>query len=467
MRSIVWFRHNLRLSDNRPLSLAAKEGGVLPLYVHNPNLSLFPDGARQGWRKRSLWELDRSLRKLGNRLHVFSGSSCEILLKVATRVRAERVYAFRGLTGEDRALEERLENELRKAGVSLHLTGFDTLYPPDLAAEGRSSPWKIFTPYHRFCLQSFLPERPLPAPSRVDSLPSLASLGGEEEVGGAGEVVSFVGFEPGEAGAMHCLREFLENSLAGYASRRDYPAEEGTSRLSPHLASGEISVREIVQRLQESDAPGKDREKFLEELGWREFSAHLLSFHPEMLVDPLKKEWATMEWTSDEAGFWAWKEGRTGFPLVDAGMRELAETGWMHNRVRMVAASFLVKNLGVSWQSGSRWFAERLLDYDPANNAASWQWVAGCGTDAAPYFRIFNPVLQGQRYDPHGKYVRRFLPELTALPDERIHLPRKRSSSADWERPASSQGYPEPIVDLSESREAALRRYRRLRTSAP
>lgn len=266
---------------------------------------------------------------------------------------------------------------------------------------------------------------------------------------------------------MHCLREFLENSLAGYASRRDFPAEEGTSRLSPHLASGEISVREIVQRLQESDAPGKDREKFLEELGWREFSAHLLSFHPEMLVDPLKKEWATMEWTSDEAGFWAWKEGRTGFPLVDAGMRELAETGWMHNRVRMVAASFLVKNLGVSWQSGSRWFAERLLDYDPANNAASWQWVAGCGTDAAPYFRIFNPVLQGQRYDPHGKYVRRFLPELTALPDERIHLPRKRSSSADWERPASSQGYPEPIVDLSESREAALRRYRRLRTSAP
>ncbi len=467
MRSIVWFRHNLRLSDNRPLSLAAKEGGVLPVYVHDPTLSLFPDGARQRWRKRSLVELDRSLRVWGNRLHVFSGSSSEILSRVAVRVRAEKVYAFRGLTGEDRALEERLERDLMNAGVGLHLTGFDTLYPPDLAAEGRSSPWKIFTPYHRFCRQAFLPELPLPAPSRVDPLPSPGRLEGEENVGEAEEVVAFVGFEPGEAGATSRLQEFLEDSLTGYASRRDFPGEAPTSRLSPHLASGEISVREIVHRLQESNAPRKDREKFLEELGWREFSAHLLFFHPEMLGEPLKKEWATMEWTSDEAGFLAWREGRTGVPFVDAGMRELSKTGWMHNRVRMVAASFLVKNLGVSWQSGARWFAETLLDYDPANNAASWQWVAGCGTDAAPFFRIFNPVLQGQRYDPHGDYVRRFLPELTALSDADIHVPRKRSSSPASERSASPNGYPEPLVDLSESREAALRRYRRLRASVP
>jgi deoxyribodipyrimidine photo-lyase len=467
VRSIVWFRHNLRLSDNRPLFLAAKEGPVLPVYVQDPSLSLFPDTGRRRWRQRSLVALDRSLRPWGNRLHVFSGSTHEILGRVAAQVRAETVYAFRGVTCEERREEELLERRLRETGTALQLTGFDTLFPPDRAAEGRPSPWKVFTPYYRFCRQTFLPELLLPAPSRLDPLPFLSPLPGEERVPGVGEGKEMSerleGFDPGEAGAGVRLREFLGGALAGYASRRDFPAESSTSRLSPHLAAGEVSVREIVQRVQESDAPREDREKFLEELGWREFSAHLLFSHPEMLVEPLKKEYAGLEWMSEEAGFLAWTQGRTGLPFVDAGMRELAETGWMHNRVRMVAASFLVKNLGIAWQSGARWFAEKLLDYDPANNATSWQWVAGCGTDAAPFFRIMNPLLQGQRYDPHGRYVRRFIPELAALPDGRIHAPWKGSSSGDAGSSESLNGYPEPLVDLSESREAALRRYRRIK----
>ena len=439
------------------------------MYIHDPALSLFPDPARRRWRRRSLLSLDRSLRALGNRLHVFTGSTREIFQRIARHVQAEKIYAYRGLTGEERALEELLSRNLSDKGLQLRLTGFDMLFPPDRASEGRPFPWKVFTPYYRFCRNAFLPETPLPAPSKIDPLPHLPLLSGEEVVNGGGQgsddSLSLIGFEPGEGGALHRFREFLEAGFSGYASRRDCPGEPSTSRLSPHLSAGEIGVRDLVRKVGESDAPEDDRRKFLEELGWREFSAHLLFYHPEMPNEPLREEFAAFEWNSDEAGFLAWGQGQTGIPFVDAGMRELAETGWMHNRARMVAASFLVKNLGISWQAGERWFAEHLLDFDPANNAASWQWVAGCGTDAAPFFRIVNPVLQGQRHDPFGRYVRHFIPELASVPDRRIHTPKIRVSS---KRPDSEEwrlDYPEPLVDLSASRKAALRRFGMIRRS--
>lgn len=464
MRSIVWFRHNLRLSDNAPLRLAAEEGAVLPVYVHDPAISSFPDTARRVWRSKSLGSLDRSLRAFGNRLFVFQGSTQELLRRVAAHIRAEKIHAYRGLTSEDRALEDLLSGSLAEMGIQLCLTGFDNLFPPDRASEGRSSPWKIFTPYYRFCRSAFLPEAPLPPPVRIDPCPDFGGLPGEMDLGQE-EAFSLTGLAPGEIGAMHRLQEFVETALHGYATWRDFPGEDATSRLSPHLAAGEISVREIFWRVEESETPEEDRKKFLEELGWREFSSHLLFYHPEMRVEPLRKEFDSFEWRLDEEGFVAWSQGRTGIPLVDAGMRELAHTGWMHNRVRMVAASFLVKNLGISWQEGERWFADHLLDYDPANNAVSWQWVAGCGTDSAPYFRIMNPVLQGRRYDPHARYIRRFLPELEALPDAYIHALAGRSFFKGANHPELAPDYPEPCVDLSDSREAALRRYRRIRRS--
>ena len=279
-----------------------------------------------------------------------------------------------------------------------------------------------------------------------------------------GETPFLTGLAPGEVGAMNRLQEFVETALHGYATWRDFPGEDFTSRLSPHLAAGEISVREIFWTVQESKAPEEDRQKFLEELGWREFSSHLLFHHPEMLVEPLRKEFDSFEWVVDEERFAVWSQGRTGIPLVDAGMRELAQTGWMHNRVRMVVGSFLVKNLGISWQDGEKWFADHLIDYDPANNAASWQWVAGCGTDSAPYFRIMNPVLQSQRYDPMARYIRRFLPELSALPDVQVHTLGRCSISKGSALPYRAMDYPEPCVDLTASREAALKRYRRIRS---
>ncbi len=463
MRSIVWFRHNLRLSDNAPLRLAAEQGAVLPVYVHDPALSLFSDTARRVWRSKSLESLDSSLRSRKNRLFVFQGSTQEILRRMAAHIRAQKIYAYRGLTSEDRALEDILSGSLAEMGVQLCLTGFDTLFPPDRASEGRSSPWKIFTPYYRFCRSAFLPEAPLPPPVRVDPCPDFGGLPGETDFR-QGETPFLTGLAPGEVGAMNRLQEFVETALHGYATWRDFPGEDFTSRLSPHLAAGEISVREIFWTVQESKAPEEDRQKFLEELGWREFSSHLLFHHPEMLVEPLRKEFDSFEWVVDEERFAVWSQGRTGIPLVDAGMRELAQTGWMHNRVRMVVGSFLVKNLGISWQDGEKWFADHLIDYDPANNAASWQWVAGCGTDSAPYFRIMNPVLQSQRYDPMARYIRRFLPELSALPDVQVHTLGRCSISKGSALPYRAMDYPEPCVDLTASREAALKRYRRIRS---
>ena len=472
MRSIVWFRHNLRLSDNHPLYEAAKEGEVLPVYIDHPGLSLFPDPARRRWRTLSLAALDRWLEPFGNRLHLFAGASDEILQDLARRVRADTIVAYRGLVPEDRAREEGLATRLAGSGVRLRLWGFDCLYPPDQASEGRPGPWKIFSPYERSCRSRFFPERPLPVPERICPIP-VSLNGGEagqsprsQPLPEGGRGLAQNGFDPGEAGAARRFQDFLATHIQGYASRRDFPGEISTSRLSAHLAAGEISVREVVAGVSGSPASGADREKFLSEISWREFSSYLLFHHPGMLTEPLRKEYASLAPEREGEAFLAWTRGKTGIPFVDAGMRELAETGWMHNRARMVAASFLVKNLGISWVAGERWFAEKLLDYDPANNAASWQWVAGCGTDAAPFFRIMNPVLQGRRYDPQGLYVRQYIPELALLPDARIHAPWMRVSSQTSSSP-DTPDYPEPLVDLFVSRKAALQRYRSLRHFSP
>ncbi len=468
MRSIVWFRHNLRLSDNPPLYHASREGPVLPVYIWDPSLDTLPDGARKWWLAGSLRALNGQLETHGLTLVLLRGPSEEILFRLARDLQIGAVHAAPGRTPEERRLDLKVSRILSGAGVPFLTESTDYLIAPEFVPEGRSGPWKVFTPFWRFCRSRLSPDSPLPAPAKIAKVPGprgerLEDWGWDPPVPDWAQTMRRT-WRPGEAAALERLELFVAETLAGYGRRRDFPAEDGTSKLSPHLAQGEISPRQIWRKVTESKALEKDREKFLEELGWREFAAHLLRHNPEMLESPLRKTFLNYPWKPEGRGFELWKRGMTGFPLVDAGMRELRLTGGMPNRVRMVAASFLVKNLGISWRSGAAWFAENLVDYDPASNAASWQWVAGCGTDSAPFFRIFNPVLQGERYDPRGEYVRKFVPELARIPDRYLHRPWMISGGSGNCPGDFSSSYPDPFVDLKTSRIAALQAFRRLST---
>ena len=460
MKSIVWFRHNLRLSDNPSLIDAACEGAVLPVTLWDPSADTLPDGARKWWRQESLRKLGAGLARLGATMAYFRGEPGEILPRLASRYSIDVVRVSPGRTVAERRTDERVGRALSEAGVRLVLYPDDYLLPPDCIAEGRQGPWKVFTPFWRRVRATLAPERPLPPPSRIDGVPKVT-----------GECLDDWGWDPaepdwartmrttwtpGEQSAQGRLAAFVGVGLAGYAVRRDLPGEEGSSRLSPHLSAGEITPRQIWWAVEESGAASQDQEKFLSELGWREFSAHLLHHHPGLPEVPLRPEFRDYPWSESGPGLSAWKKGMTGFPLVDAGMRELRLTGWMPNRVRMVAASLLVKNLGISWSAGLSWFADNLVDYDTASNAASWQWVAGCGADAASFFRVMNPVLQGERYDPRGDYVRRFIPELSRVPERFIHRPWFSRGPSGWGDTRDVSHYPPPVVDLKESREQAL-----------
>jgi deoxyribodipyrimidine photo-lyase len=323
------------------------------------------------------------------------------------------------------------------------------------------TPFKVFTPFWRAGCGDWQPNSPLPPPSKL--LAARPDAGGDnlDDWGLLPKKPDWSGglraaWQPGEPSAQFRLANFL-GRLTRYAASRDQPSAAGTSRLSPHLHFGEISPRQIWHAVARS-APSPDSEKFLSEIGWREFSYHLLFHNPKLPAETLDAKFANFPWSKDDEGFAAWAHGRTGFPIVDAGMRELWTTGWMHNRVRMIAASFVVKQIGVDWRRGAEWFWDMLVDADLANNSASWQWVAGCGTDAAPFFRIFNPVLQGEKFDPDGEYVRRWVPELAHLPIKFIHK--------TWLAPPQTQSavktYPQPILDLATARERALQAYKAL-----
>ena len=368
------------------------------------------------------------------------------------------------------ARDRKVEEALRAAG--LHAESFNAalLYEPWTIQNKAGRPFQVFTPFWRTCLASAEPAEPLPAPRKLAAPPRqsaslpLAALELEPKPDWAAGLRA--AWHPGSAGAQAELRRFLRAGLLTYAEGRNRPDLVGTSRLSPHLHFGEISPRQVwqaVKRQAESQSiPAAVWRKwqFLTELGWREFAHHLLFHFPHTPEQPLRPAFARFPWRKNAAWLRAWQRGQTGYPLVDAGMRELWATGWMHNRVRMVVASFLVKNLLVPWQEGARWFWDTLVDADLANNTLGWQWTAGCGADAAPFFRIFNPVSQGEKFDPQGNYVRRWVPELARLPDAWIHQP--------WQAPPAAltaagvelgRTYPRPIVSHLVSREVALEAY--------
>jgi len=442
--ALFWFRRDLRLADNPGLTAAtAGARPVIPVFIHDP-VQDKSGGALDWWLHHSLASLDKSLRTLGSRLIVRQGDAETLIPKLIAETGAEAVYCNRLEEPWAIAQQERLERTVELVAGNAAL-----LFEAGSIVNGSGQPFRVFTPFWNACLREGLPPPPLdppkelpPVDEHVTSDPLDLLPAKPDWAGGLRRA-----WTPGEQAAWVALRRFLEGRLKGYASEREIPGKDGTSALSPYLRFGEIGPRQVFHAIRNFAPPTHDADRFLAELGWREFSYHLLAAFPDLPYRPLRSEFARFPWRDDPAGLKAWQQGRTGIPLIDAGMRQLWTTGWMHNRVRMAVASFLVKNLLIPWEQGAAWFWDTLVDADLANNSASWQWVAGCGVDAAPYFRIFNPVLQGERFDPKGEYVRRWCPELEGVPDRLVHKPRN------------------PIVDLAGSRTRALDAFAKMGSS--
>lgn len=459
--AIVWLRRDLRLRDQPALQRALRDGHrVVPLYVHAPEEEApwAPGAASRVWLHGSLERLDAALRAKGSRLVLRTGPSLEAIERLLVETGATAVYWNRlyepALLERDRMVKQ----ALRQRGVQAHSHNAALLVEPWQVSTGQGEPYRVFTPFWRAACRQLERLTLQPAPASLPD-PGVESL--------ALEALALLPtprwdrsvkahWRPGEAGAAAALELFLDDALQGYAEQRDRPDRRGTSRLSPHLHFGEIGPRQVLAALQERfDAVVPARAaKFIAELGWREFSHHLLFHYPATASSNMNPKFDTFAWREpDPVVMDAWQQGRTGIPIVDAGMRELWASGWMHNRVRMIVASLLTKNLRVHWLHGARWFWDTLVDADLASNTQGWQWTAGTGADAAPYFRIFNPVLQGRRFDPKGEYVRRWVPELADADVARIHAP--------WES-GGVAGYASPIVDLKASREEALAALKRV-----
>jgi deoxyribodipyrimidine photo-lyase len=475
--AIVWFRLDLRLQDNRALQAAADRGGpVIPVYILDDagEGRWAPGAASRWWLHHSLAVLDASLRARGSRLVLAQGDSLRVLRKLVRAAGASAVYWNRRHEPAIRMRDGRVAAALAAAGLEVRVFDGTLLFDPAAVRNKSGGPFQVFTPFWRRCRElpvakpRRLRAKNLPAPARW---PRSRSLGALELLPAVAWDTGFAAaWRPGELAARLLLRRFVARGLAAYAEARDRPALAGTSGLSPHLHFGEISPRQVWAALQALAAKGgvlpvsRGAHVFLNEIGWREFAYHLLHHFPRTPAESLRAEFRAFPWRKDAAALRAWQRGRTGYPIVDAGMRQLWHTGWMHNRVRMIVASFLVKDLLWSWRAGAAWFWDTLVDADLANNTLGWQWTAGCGADAAPYFRVFNPVRQGRKFDPHGDYVHRWVPELARLPPRFLHAP--------WEAPADALAragvklgvtYPRPIVDHGAARTVALDAYDQLR----
>ena len=459
---LLWLRRELRLSDN-PALLAALATGrpVVPIFVldeASPG-AWAPGGASRWWLHHSLAALGAELAARGAPLVLRRGRLDFEIARLVAETGAIEVHA--GIPTEPWARTAYRAVIDAIAPAKLRCTMTALLHHPDQIRTQAGTPYGVFTPFGRAVRTRGPIALPEPAPARIPGAPAIAS-DSLESWGLLPKKPDWAGglraaWTPGEAGAQARMSAFIADALDRYRARRDLPGSDGTSRLSPYLAWGEISPRQLWHA-------SAACEKFRDEVLWREFAAHLLWHNPALPDAPLRREFAAMPWRDDPAGLRAWQRGQTGIPIVDAGMRQLWQTGWMHNRVRMIVASFLVKHLMLPWQEGEAWFWDTLVDADLAQNAASWQWVAGCGADAAPYFRVFNPVLQGRKFDPDGAYVRRYVPELAALPDSVLHAPWEAPSLvAQAAGPQLGAIYPAPVIDLATGRDRALQAFAALR----
>jgi deoxyribodipyrimidine photo-lyase len=470
---IWWLRHDLRLADNPALDAAARHGRVVPVFVFETRAHTTAYAGAAG-----RVALHSSLKDLNQRLHgtirFYSGSAAQILAHLCRHYQAQGVYYTREFTPEGIACEREVEDALLKAQVPTFAHNGAYLWEPEQVLREDGSAYRVFTPFFRNALEHApLPRYPLPAPEVLEVVPRDIQEQGEVNTLGllpahpwADKLLQH--WEMGEAAAHARLRSFVKHGLPQYSSARDYPARSGVSRLSISLALGEVSPQQLWYAVagssdQESH-PDSEGFAFRRQLGWREFSLTQVWHNPEMRWRNLQEKFERFPWRGDAQPLKRWQRGETGYPLVDAGMRELWQTGYMHNRVRMVAGSFLVKNLLLHWHHGEAWFRDCLLDAEHANNCAGWQWVAGCGADAAPFFRIFNPVTQARRFDPKGEYVRRFVPELRHLPDKYIFEPWKAPEKVLKEAGIElERDYPRPMVDLKGSRQRALDAYAQIK----
>lgn len=469
---VHWFRNDLRLAGNAALSAAAASGApvILVYILDDATPGKWKMGsASRWWLEGSLAALAGDIEKRGNRLILLAGDTREVLPRLLRDTKASALYFSRCYEPFAIGLETDLKSALDAMGIAVKRYGGALLKEPEDIRTKSGDVYKVYTPFWRALSEGLKVPSPraapraIPAPSGFPKGLALRSLklrpAKPDWAGGLRAE-----WQPGESGALARLDSFLEDALQNYAEDRNRPDRPATSRLSPHLHFGEITPAHCWHRASEAAArtPGADKghETFLKELVWREFSATLLFHWPDLPEVPFRREFASFPWKDDVARLEAWTRGRTGYPIVDAGMRELWQTGYMHNRVRMIAASFLVKDLLIPWQAGEAWFWDTLVDADLASNAASWQWVAGSGADAAPYFRIFNPTSQGIKFDPDGAYVRRYVPEIARLPNEHIHAPEHAPDAVL--RAAGivlDKDYPRPIVDHAFARTRALEAY--------
>ena len=454
--SIVWFRDDLRVADHPALTAAIERGGpVVGVYVldeESPGIRVL-GGAAKWWLHGSLEALREALDRVGAPLVLRRGATARVIRSLVEETGAGALFWNRRYGGVERSIDAELKQSLRDEGVEVQSFAANLLFEPWTITTGQGTPFSVFTPFWRACMHAPEPRHPLHAPGAS----SATATDVVERARAASDTLDEwhlrpsrpdwatglrATWTPGSDAAHERLREFLDDDLAGYADGRDQRALDVTSRLSPHLRWGELSPYEVWHAVRERGSGGQGMNRFRTELGWREFAWHVLFHAPELATKNWREEFDAFPWPRlHPTALAAWEEGRTGVPLVDAGMRELWATGTMHNRVRMVVASFLTKNLLIDWRRGEQWFWDTLVDADAASNPFNWQWVAGSGADAAPYFRVFNPELQATKFDPDGEYVRRWVPEL------------------------GTDDYPEPIVDLKQTREAALAAYAHVKSA--
>lgn len=461
--SIYWVRQDLRLHDNPALVAAIEQGHVLPIYIlDDANASDFMMGAAsRWWLHHSLSALNQSL---GNKLNIYQGDAQRILLTLCQDFTVQTVHWNRCYEPWRIARDTRIKKQLVDLGVQVKSHSGSLLHEPWTIHKKDGTYYQVFTPYYKMLCASPEPSHPVDAPQNISTKlikdpNSLAVIDLNLLPTINWDATIAEHWQPGEQQAQDTLQSFLSQGVTNYKEGRDFPAKNSVSRLSPYLHFGEISPKQIWYALKNLPED-HHTEHFRRELCWREFSYYLLFHLPHLPTQNLRPAFDAFPWQHNDEQLKRWQQGQTGYPIVDAGMRELWQTGYMHNRVRMICASFLVKNLLIDWRYGASWFWDCLLDADLANNSASWQWVAGCGADAAPYFRIFNPTTQAEKFDPEGSYIKRFVPELKHLPIKYLFAPAEAPSAVLAQAKLRlGHDYPRPIIDLKESRQAALDAY--------
>ena len=456
MTSLVLFKNNLRINDNDILFDACKDNKkILPVYILDEKNTDKPLGSSSKyWLHKSLESLNN---KLNNNLQVFKGDTIKIISSLLDLHSINQIYCEEAFLSMDITLFDKLQNLCSLKNIDLNTRNCTLLWKPYHILKSDDTPYKVFTPfYRRGCLTSTVPQKPVGGPSAInyysclnntsiDQLELLDNFPWHEKFDNIWKI--------DEESAMYIFKDFIDTKINDYKLERDFPALNKNSKLSPYIRFGLISINRMWYELDKL-IPNKSIDHYKSELGWREFSYYLLYHFPHLQYENMQVKFNNFEWENSNKHFEAWKKGCTGYPIVDAGMRELWQTGFIHNRTRMVVASFLVKNLLIDWRLGEKWFWDCLVDADYASNVASWQWVAGTGADAAPYFRIFNPILQGKKFDTDGKYIRHYVPELNSLPEKYLNEP--------WEID-HKLSYPKPIIDYSYSRQRALEKYERIK----